>query len=266
MFQRFTWRAAWRIWPLLTLGLIGLGLVACGGQSLSETEIEAIAQRAARTAVAEAMATYTAQQPRAQADAAAPAQPTAKAATPEAAQGPQRVEVSVDDDPAWGPEDAAVTIIEFSDFQCPYCARFRRQTYDRLKETYGDKIRFVYRDFPLVQIHPQAVPAALAAQCALEQGKYWEYHDLLFLGDKPLNRDTFVAYADQLGLDVDEFSRCLDEERYLSEIQKDFDDGVAAGVRGTPTFFINGIPLVGAQPFENFQAIIEQELARAGQD
>ncbi len=255
----------WRWGGLLVLALALTALLAaCGGKTaqLDEAQIEAIARRAAQTAVAEAMAQQQAARPQNPAPGQAQGNRPSAPATP---QGPQRVEVSVDDDPAWGPEDAPVVIIEFSDFQCPFCTRFRKQTYDRIKETYGDKIRFVYRDFPLTQIHPEAVPAAIAANCAGEQGKYWEYHDLLFLGGKPLGRDTYVEYADQLGLDVDEFSRCIDEQRYLDEVQKDFQDGVAAGVRGTPTFFINGVPLVGAQPFENFQAVIEQELAKAEQ-
>ena len=259
--SRSPWARGGRL--LALVGLLALALTACsGGQTLEQEQIEAIAREAARTAVAEALATQRAAAPSAPSQGARPAGPPTAAPN----QGPQRVEVSADDDPAWGPEDAPVTIIEFSDFECPFCARFRKQTYDRIKEAYGDKIRFVYRDFPLVQLHPQAVPAAIAAQCAHEQGKFWEYHDLLFLGDKPLSRDTYVAYADQLGLDVDEFSRCIDEERYMGEVQKDFEDGVAAGVRGTPTFFINGVPLVGAQPFENFQAVIEQELQKAGQE
>jgi len=247
---------------ILALALT-LALAGCGQQqTMSQEDIEAIARAAAQTAVAEVQAEQAAVKP------SPTARPSDAPQNEDAAaeDGIKRVEVSADDDPAWGPEDAPITIIEFSDFQCPFCARFRQQVYDRLKETYGDKIRFVYRDFPLVQLHPNAVPAAIAANCAAEQGKYWEYHDLLFLGGRELNRDTFVTYADELGLDVDEFSRCLDDqERHLDEIQKDFDDGVAAGVRGTPTFFINGIPLVGAQPFENFKAIIEQELQRLGQ-
>ncbi len=261
-----------RLGGLLAVSLIlAVVLAACGGQAtVDQAQLEAVVREAVHTAVAEAMATNRpaeAQGPTGKsADAPQPQPSPQQGDAPDNAEGPQRVDVSVDDDPAWGPEDAPITIIEFSDYQCPFCARFRKQTYDRLKEEYGDKIRFVYRDFPLVQIHPEAVPAAIAAHCAGEQGKYWEYHDLLFLGGRDLGRDTYVAYADELGLDIDEFSRCIDEERYLDEIQKDFDDGVAAGVRGTPTFFINGIPLVGAQPFQNFQAVIEQELARLGQD
>lgn len=177
-------------------------------------------------------------------------------------QAPSRVEVSVDDDPARGPEDAPVVIIEFSDYQCPYCKRWRMQVYDPLFETYGDKIRFVYRDFPLQSIHPEAVPAAVAANCAGEQGKYWEYHDLLFLGGKELGRDTYLAYAEELGLDMEAFQTCLESEEQRQEVLDDFNDGVRLGVRGTPTFFINGLPVVGAQPFNVFQNIIEQELAR----
>ncbi len=266
-----------RAWGVLALGLLlALALTACGGQQVDQAELETMIREAVHTAVAEAVATNmpagAAARPSnapgqpGQGQPAAPSPSNPNAGQNDNADGPQRVEVSVDDDPAWGPEDAPITIIEFSDYQCPFCARFRKQTYDRLKEEYGDKIRFVYRDFPLTQIHPEAVPAAIAAHCAGEQGKYWEYHDLLFLGGRELGRETYVAYADELGLDVDEFSRCIDEQRYLDEVQKDFNDGAAAGVRGTPTFFINGIPLVGAQPFENFQAVIDQELARLGQD
>ncbi|NPA26286.1 MAG: DsbA family protein [Chloroflexi bacterium] len=186
------------------------------------------------------------------------AAPTRAAATA-APREPKRYNVSPDDDPALGPEDAPVTIIEFSDYQCPYCRRFREQTLDKILETYGDKVRFVYRDFPLESIHPYAVSAAIAAECADEQGKFWPFHDKLFEGGK-FGDDVYLQYAEELGLDVDEFARCIKEQRYLDEVMKDLQDGLEVGVRGTPTFFINGIPLVGAVPFSAFQQIIEQEL------
>lgn len=179
---------------------------------------------------------------------------------------PTRLEVSVDDDPARGPEDAPIVIIEFSDYECPFCKKWRVEVYDILFEQYGDVVRFVYRDFPIQSIHPEAVPAAVAANCAGEQGKYWEFHDLLFLGGRELGRDTYLAYAEQLGLDMEAFIPCLDSEEQRQEVLADFNDGVRLGVRGTPTFFINGIPVVGAQPFPVFQNIIEQELQRLAQE
>ncbi len=187
-------------------------------------------------------------------------QESAPAAAPTAA--PQRFEVSEDDDPARGPEDAPVVIIEFSDYQCPFCRRFRMQTYDQLFATYGDKIRFVYRDFPLSQIHPEAINAAIAANCAGEQGQYWEYHDKLFQQTQGLNQDAYIAYAQELGLDMEAFQACLQDPAQREEVLADRDAGVQLGVTGTPTFFINGIPVVGAQPFSVFQQIIDQELAR----
>ncbi len=192
----------------------------------------------------------------------APAPP----AQPQASPTPTRIQVSVDDDPARGPEDAPIVMIEFSDYECPFCKKWRVEVYDILFEQYGDVVRFVYRDFPIQSIHPEAVPAAVAANCAGEQGKYWEFHDLLFLGGRKLGRETYIAYAEELGLDMEAFIPCLDSEEQRQEVLADFNDGVRLGVRGTPTFFINGIPVVGAQPFPVFQNIIEQELARLAQE
>ncbi len=174
---------------------------------------------------------------------------------------PRRVNVTADDDPFLGPEDAPVVIIEFSDFQCPFCKRFRDQTLDRILEEYGDKVKFVYRDFPLEQIHPLALNASLAANCAGEQGKYFEFHDLLFenVQDWSTNGD-FSKYAEELGLDMEQFNSCLASGKYVEEVKKDLQDGINAGVTGTPAFFINGIPVSGAQPFEVFKSIIDSEL------
>lgn len=187
----------------------------------------------------------------------------AAAATPPPSQAndqPRRFNVSLDDDPARGPEDAPVVIVEFSDYQCPFCRRFRQQTFDRLFQAYGDKIRFVYRDFPLTQIHPEALNAAIAANCAGEQGQYWAYHDKLFEQAQGLSHDAYLAYAAELGLDMDAFQACLQDPAQKEEVLADRDAGAQLGVTGTPTFFINGIPVVGAQPFEVFQQIIEGEL------
>ncbi len=176
---------------------------------------------------------------------------------------PRIVNVSVDDDPYIGPEDAPVTIIEFSDFQCPFCKRFRDQTLDSLLAAYQGKIRFVYRDFPISRIHPYAMKAAEAANCAGDQGKYWEYHDILFQNQSEWSREgakMFPVYAEKLGLDLEEFKTCLDTGKYTEEVKKDVADGKAAGVGGTPTFFINGRVLSGAQPLSAFQRIIDSIL------
>ena len=168
------------------------------------------------------------------------------------------IEVSADDDPVKGDKDAEVTIIEFSDFQCPFCGRFFDQTFSQIKTNYIDtgKIKFVYRDFPLDSIHPQARPAALAAECADDQGKFWEYHDLLFQKQDEwtaTGTPFFKQYAKDLGLDTNKFNSCLDSKKHEDEIQKDLNDGVSVGVQGTPAFFINGILLSGAQPYSAFK-------------
>ena len=174
-----------------------------------------------------------------------------------AAQGQVRLEVESDDDPALGPEDAPITIIEFSDYRCPYCQRFRIETLDALLQAYPDQIRFIYRDFPVVG----GFEAAVASECADEQGEYWAYHDLLFSGElQEHTTATYLAYAERLSLDLDAFESCLGEESMASEVEADAVYAAGLGVTGTPTFFINGIPLVGAQPLEIFTQIIDAEL------
>ena len=177
-----------------------------------------------------------------------------------AGDGPSRVQVSVDDDPILGAEDAPVTIIEFSDYQCSYCRVWHVQVFGELIATYGTKVRFVYRDFPLDEIHPEARPAAIAATCAGEQGKYWEYHNLLFTSELGLSAEARTAYAQALGLDLERFATCVARAATNDEVDADQRDGFELGVRGTPTFFINGRPLVGAQPLDAFTSIIEDEL------
>lgn len=172
-----------------------------------------------------------------------------------------RYTIPVDDDPAIGPEDAPITIVEFSDYECPFCQRWHTEVYERLLETYPEEVRLVYRDFPLTSIHPNANSAAYAANCAREQDVFWEYHDKLFGMELGLSTDAYQEYASQLGMDIEAFSECLDSDRYQEEVQADFDFAANLGVRSTPTFFINGIAVVGAQPFEVFQQVIEQELA-----
>jgi protein-disulfide isomerase len=175
-------------------------------------------------------------------------------------EGAFRIDVSVDDDPALGPSDAPITIVEFSDYRCPYCARFHQETFQALLDTYPDQIRFVYRDLPVVG----GYRAALAANCAAEQVDYWAYHDLLFSGAHDLDDAGFEAYAAQLDLDSDEFRACLEDGRYASEVEGDSLYARDLGITGTPTFFINGLPLVGAQPLEVFIQVIDQELAAIG--
>jgi protein-disulfide isomerase len=192
----------------------------------------------------------------------------AKANTVDAQQGldpNKRYDVAINDQPSWGAADAPITIVEFSDFQCPFCERFYTDTYPQLKQKYGDKIRFVYRDFPLSQIHPQADIAAQAANCAHSEGKFWEYHDILFKNQSKLQRDDLVGYATQLGIDKTNFSKCLDSRTYDPQINQDLQDGFNLGVGGTPTFFINGRPVVGAQPFAVFAQAIDAELSQAAQ-
>lgn len=172
--------------------------------------------------------------------------------------------VSVDDDPGWGPEDAPVTIIEFSDFQCPFCSRFFTQAYPQIKQAYEGKVRFVYRDFPLASIHENAQKAAEAGECADDQGKFWDYHDMMFSNPTALDVTSLKGYASQLGLDSGAFDQCLDSGKYTEEVQKDYQDGISYGVTGTPAFFVNGLLVVGAQPFANFKAIIDAALQEAG--
>lgn len=209
----------------------------------------------------------------------------------------KRIDVSIDGDKCLGSQDAPVTIIEFSDYQCPYCQRFWAQTMPQLKKAYIDtgKVKFVYRDFPISSLgHAYTQKAAEATGCAGEQGKFWEFHDKLFENQNRLTssqkqvdgptiegrtivtikseRGTFYfditddikkmqEFSQELGMDTTAFNSCLDSGKYTKEVQKDLQDGVNAGVTGTPAFFINGIFVNGAQPFESFKQIIDGELA-----
>jgi protein-disulfide isomerase len=173
---------------------------------------------------------------------------------------PPILTVSVDDDPSIGPVDAPITIVEFSDFQCPYCQK-SVGILKELRHLYGEKIRMVYRDYPGPN-HPYASQAAEAAQCAGEQRKYWEYHDILFDRQTPGKGWDFPALATELGLQPDTFATCLNTGRYREEVAKDLQDGFTLGITSTPTFFINGRPLVGANPLAEFQAVIDRLLTQ----
>jgi protein-disulfide isomerase len=173
-----------------------------------------------------------------------------------------RIEVAADG-PAIGPVGAAVTIVEFSDYECPFCQR-AEPIIEQVLEQYEGKVRFVYRHFPLENIHPNAKPASVAAFCAGEQGKFWEYHALVFGAPDGLEADGLAKYAAALELDGESFEACLGSDAAAAAVQGDIEAGSSAGVTGTPAFFINGIPLKGAQPVSEFQRIIDAELAAAG--
>ncbi len=167
--------------------------------------------------------------------------------------------------PAKGSEGAPITIIEFSDFQCSYCRKFWKETLPRLEAEYvkPGKIRFVYRHLAI--LGEQSVSAGQAAECARDQGKFWEYHDKLFAGQGPFafTAGNLKRYAKDLGLDSVVFDRCLDSGKYAQKVDAETGVGKTLGLRGTPSFFINGRPLIGAQPFEVFQLVIEEELKDA---
>lgn len=165
-----------------------------------------------------------------------------------------------DDDPTRGPEDAPVTMIEFSDYECPFCQRYFDQVATRLWQEYEGKILYVFKDFPLTSMHPNAKPAAEAAMCAYEQDAFWEFHNKLFSMELDLNKETYNKYAADLDLDLEQFTECLDERRYSENVQADMDFAANLGVSSTPTFLINGIPVIGAQPYEVFVQLIESEL------
>lgn len=185
----------------------------------------------------------------------------ASAQQSQTAQNVQRYDVPVDDDPILGPEDAKITIIEFSDYECPYCRRWHQEVFPQIQEKYGDQVRFVYRDFPLYSIHPNAGPAAEAANCAGEQDAYWEFNHLVYAATEELSSSLYEQFAEEIGLNMESFKICVTEQRYKSEVDADYEYASQLGVRSTPTFFINGLAVVGAQPFEVFERIIDMELA-----
>lgn len=179
--------------------------------------------------------------------------------------------VGIDDDAMLGDKNASVTIIEFSDFQCPFCRKFWEDTLPQIKKEYIDtgKARLIYRDFPL-DFHAGAEPAAEAAECAEEQDKFWEFHDRVFAeqakqgqGTIQFGVDDLKKWAKGINLNTTKFNQCLDSGKYKDEVAKDVAEGTAAGVSGTPTVFVNGQKIVGAQPFAAFKAVIDQALKEA---
>jgi protein-disulfide isomerase len=174
-----------------------------------------------------------------------------------------RFEVDLEDsDPSIGNPKAKVTIVEFSDFQCPFCLRVA-PTLKKILAVYGDKVRVVWKDFPLTQIHPQAFKAGEAGHCAGEQGKFWEYHDRLFANQQALQPADLKKHAADLGLNAAAFATCLDSSKFGERVRDGVSQGTSLGVNSTPTIFINGRRLSGAQPLEVFVAAIDEELSRA---
>jgi protein-disulfide isomerase len=171
----------------------------------------------------------------------------------------RRYDIPTDNFYALGPADAPITIVEFSDYECPFCRRWHAEVYKPLLAAYPGKIRLVYRNLPLTSIHPDALGAAEAAMCAGEQDVYWKYHDKLFSSES-LGNNTYVQYAQDLGLNMAVFEACISDHKYQKVIQTDSDFAINLGIRSTPTFFINGLALVGAQPLDVFKQVIDKEL------
>jgi protein-disulfide isomerase len=175
---------------------------------------------------------------------------------------PPRQTVAVaPEDPSLGPASAPVTIIEFSDFQCPFCQRVA-PTLKQIRATYGDRVRIVWKDFPLTQIHPQAFDAAQAGNCAQEQGKFWEFHDQLFANQAALQPEYLKKYATAVGMDGSTFSTCLDSAKFQAKVQQALTAGGRLGISSTPTTYINGRMVSGAQPYEAFASVIDEELEK----
>ena len=186
------------------------------------------------------------------------------------------LKISADNDPIIGDSNAPITIIEFSDFQCPFCAKFHIQTLPKIMDEYikDGKVKLVFRDFPIQSIHSNALLASAAAECANEQGKFKEMHDKLFENQNEWNNKNtdnaiilFNQYSLEMEIEEEKFDSCLRNGKYIKEIQKDLEDGRAYGISGTPGFFIGNdeigfIELKGAHPFENFKGIIETQLKK----
>jgi protein-disulfide isomerase len=184
---------------------------------------------------------------------------SARAATSGTVNKPFEIEVATA--PVKGPATATVTIAEFAEFQCPFCMRVT-PTLKQLEDTYKHRVRFVWKHLPLSSIHSNAMSAAVAAEAARKQGKFWEYHDKLFANQKSLRSEDLTRYAQELGLDVARFEQDRQDPELTKKVQADVAEATALGVTGTPTFFINGRVVSGAMPFETFAAIIDDELAK----
>jgi len=175
---------------------------------------------------------------------------------------PARTAVATEGRPSTGAEDAPVTIVEFSDFQCPYCATMV-STLKEIEKNYKDQVRIVYLQFPLTRIHPNAQKAAEASLCANEQNQFWQMHDALFADQAKLGVDELRRKAEKLSLDMAAFNACLDGGKYASAVRADIAEGIKAGVNGTPAFLVNGRLFSGSRPYDELQKVVEDELQRA---
>jgi|SRR3989344_4429031 len=159
-----------------------------------------------------------------------------------------------------GDQNASIAMIEFSDFQCPFCAKFYRETYSQIDAEFikTNKVKFVFKHFPLTQIHNFAFKAAEATECAADQGKFWEYHDILFERSPQLSKGDLKSYAEELGLDTGLFNNCLDSGVMAERVREDIEEATKTGVRSTPTFFIGEQKIEGAQPFSVFELALRR--------
>ena len=167
--------------------------------------------------------------------------------------------VSVDNDPYFGPIEAPVTIVVFEDFACPFC-KDSFMAVNQVRTEYPNEVRFVFRDFPIEANHEGVTQAHLAAECAHDQESFWEYHDKLFLNQENQDGTSLLLYAEEVGLDIDLFRSCVENEVHQQEVQKDLADGIMHDIAGTPVWFFNGLKVEGSLPFEAFQFLIEREL------
>ena len=171
--------------------------------------------------------------------------------------------IAIDDSRAKGDKNAPVTIVEYSDFECPFCQKFYQETYQDIVAKYVNtgKVRIVFKDFPLA-FHKNAQSAHEASRCAAEQGKFWEMHDKLFTNQSSLSVENYKKWAAEIGVDTVKFNQCVDSNKYAKAVKEDLNDAMDLGVQGTPSFIVNGTALVGAQPTSSFEKLIESELNR----
>jgi len=173
-----------------------------------------------------------------------------------ATKAPGSGELATKDDPSLGSSGAKVTVVEFADFGCPFSAE-ESYVVRALAREFPDTVRFIFRDFPLDELHPGATLAAEAGNCAVDQGKFWEFHDVVFAHQGEFTIEKLVGLAESVDMNAETFQTCLESRKYTDEVQNDLTDGVTAGVVGTPTFFVNGVPIEGAAPYAIFKEVLQ---------